>query len=105
VYEYREGWVMALEAEKLAVKEMIESFYGFANVSLRWNGEVNERVAEVFGVMLNEARECSKAIGWVPRPSGGKASISWLAMQMGRGMFNHYRGQLSFSCVRGVIYK
>ncbi|WP_418647825.1 hypothetical protein ACNQFN_02345 [Thauera butanivorans] len=59
---------MALEAEKLAVKEMIESFYGFANVSLRWNGEVNERVAEVFGVMLNDYKGTSHIRRWPVRP-------------------------------------
>ena len=94
---------MASDAEKSEVKEMIESFYKFANVPLNWNGEINERVAEVFGVMLSETRKCSKAFGWIPKPPGGRASIAWLAMQLGRGMFNHYRHQMSFACARGVI--
>lgn len=96
---------MASDAEKAEVKEMVESFYKFANVPLNWDGEINERVAEVFGVMLSETRQCSMAFGWMPKPPGGRASIVWLAVQLGRGMFNHYRLQLSFVCARGVIFK
>jgi len=95
---------MASEAEKSEVKEMIESFYKFANVPLNWNGEVNERVAEVFGVMLSETRKCSSAFIWIPTPPGGRATIAWLVIQLGRGIFNRYRQQLSFTCARGVIY-
>lgn len=96
---------MASNEEKTQVKEMIESFYNFANVPLNWNGKVNDQVAEVFGIMLSETTKCSKAFQWVPRPPGGRASITWLVMQLGRGVFNHFRSQLSFVCARSVIYK
>lgn len=96
---------VALEDESAQVKAMIQSFYQFANVPLAPELEVNERVAEVFGIMLNESRKCSKAFGLVPTPPGGRASIAWLAMQLKRGVFNHYRSQMSFTCARGVIYQ
>lgn len=94
---------MATEQEMAEVRHMIESFYEFAAIPLPGNFEVNESVAAVFGAMLNETRSCSRAFVWVPRPPGGKASIAWLAMQLGRGVFNSYRGQLSFACAREVI--
>lgn len=95
---------MASEQEIAEVKKMIESFYRFAGVPLPSRFEVNERVAEVFGIMLNETRKCSKAFGWIPTPPGGRATIVWLATQLGRGIFNSYRSRLSFACANGVIY-
>lgn len=96
---------MASEEEKAQLKEMIESFYKYAHVPMTWNLEVNEQVAEVFGIMIKETTKCSKAFGWVPKPPGGRASIIWLVMQLGRGVFNHYMHRISFTCVRGVIYQ
>jgi hypothetical protein len=94
---------MATEQEIAEVRHMIESFYQFAAIPLPNDFEVNESVAAVFGSMLSETRRCSGAFVWVPRPPGGVASIAWLAMQLGRGVFNSYRGQLSFTCAREVI--
>lgn len=45
---------MSTEQEKAEVKAMIESLYSFANIPLSWHGEVNERVAEIFGIMIDE---------------------------------------------------
>ena len=87
------------------VREMIESLYKFADIPINWEIRVNEQVAEVFGKMLDETMKCSKAIGWVPKPPGGRASIAWLVMQLGSGAFNHYRSRMSFVCARSVIYK
>lgn len=96
---------MATNEGKTEVSGMIESFYAFANVPLNWNGELSDRVAEVFGIMLRETQACSRAFTWIPTPPGGRATIAWLARQLGRGVFNHYRSELSFSCVRSAIYK
>lgn len=96
---------MASDKESAEVKEMIQSLYKFANVFPVWDGDMNERVAEAFGVMLGETQKCSNAFGWVPKPPGGRASITWLAMQLGSGLFNHHRSRLSFTCAREVIYK
>lgn len=97
--------MMATEEEKTQIKEMIESFYKYAQISINWNLEINEQVAEVFGIMIKETTKCSKAFGWVPKPPGGRASIFWLVMQLGRGVFNHHLHRISFTCARGVIYK
>lgn len=94
---------MATEQEATEVRHMIESFYHFAGLAPPANLQVNDYVAEVFGVMLNETRKCSKAFVWVPRPPGGRATIVWLAMQLGRGVFNSHRSKLSFTCARFVI--
>jgi hypothetical protein len=96
---------MASESALAEVKRIIESFYQFAAITFPDNLSVNERVAEVFGIMLDETRKCSKAFGWIPTPPGGKASIFWLVSQFGKGLFNHYKSQLSLTCARGVIGK
>jgi hypothetical protein len=96
---------MATDTENADVKAMIQSLYQFANILPVWDGEVNEKVAEVFGIMLSETKKCSTAFGWVPKPPGGRASVTWLAMQFGNGIFNSHCSRLSFTCARGVIYK
>ena len=96
---------MASDNGSADVKEMIQSLYRFANILPVWDGEVNEKVAEVFGIMLSETKKCSTAFGWVPKPPGGRASVSWLAMQFGNGTFNAYRSRLSFTCASAVICK
>lgn len=95
---------MNTDKEKV-VKEMIQSLYRFANILPVWDGEVNDDVAAVFGTMIAETRTCSNAFGWVPKPPGGRASITWLAQQLGRGIFNSHGSRLSYTCARGVIYK
>jgi len=56
---------------------MIQALYRYANVLLVWEGDVNEDVAKVFGIMLAETQKCSSAFGWIPSPPGGQASIAW----------------------------
>lgn len=95
---------MPSSEEAAEVKKIIESFYDFAAVSLPTDLVINEAVAEVFGRMLEETKKCSHAFGWVPTPPTGRATIGWLASQLGRGVFNSYRSRLSFACARRVIY-
>lgn len=78
---------MNTDKEKAEIKKMIQSLYRFANILPVWDGEVNDDVAAVFGTMIAETRTCSKAFGWVPKPPGGRASVTWLAQQLGRGVF------------------
>jgi hypothetical protein len=86
------------------VRSIMLSFYRFAGVP-EWRGEMNEEVAAIFGVMLNETQKCSKALGWIPRPPGGKATIVWLATQLGMGVFNATRHRLSPVCAKAAILK
>lgn len=96
---------MATDSEKAEVKDMIQSLYRFANILPVWDGEVNDDVAAVFGTMIAETRTCSNAFGWVPKPIGGRATVSSVVRQLGRGVFNAFRGRLSFTCARAVVYK
>jgi hypothetical protein len=65
--------------------------------------QINERVAAVFGIMMNEAAKCSDALNLVPRPPLGVASIGWLASQAVRAAFGAARARLSMTCVRKTI--
>jgi hypothetical protein len=96
---------MTSDKEKAEVKDMIQSLYKYANVLPVWDGDMNERVAEVFGVMLSETTKCSNAFTWIPKPSGGRATISWIVRHLGKGLFKQHQSRLSFTCARGVIYK
>jgi hypothetical protein len=95
---------MASEQDISQVKEMIKSLYDLAAVPA-WDGDVTDEVAAVFGIMLLETQKCSNAFGWVPRPPGGRASVTWVVRSLGRGLFNAHRGKLSQTCARAVIYK
>ena len=83
---------------------MIGQFYRLAQLP-PWDGPVNENVAQVFGAMLTETRRCSDAFAWVRKPPTGRASIAWLALQLGRGIFNSHSAKLSFLCARTVALK
>ncbi|MEC4719166.1 hypothetical protein RY831_08405 [Noviherbaspirillum sp. CPCC 100848] len=96
---------MASKQHEEEVKAMIDSLYKFAGVAPSWDGEVNEKVAEVFGIMIHETARCSNAIKWLPAPPGGPASILWLAMNFGKALFKHFQSKVSITCAKGVIYK
>jgi hypothetical protein len=87
------------------VREAIESLYIGAGIQKQFSGKINERVAEVFGEMLNEIRQCSTAFAWVPRPTGGKATVTWVARNFTRSTVERLRDRNGLACERGVIYK
>ena len=73
---------MASGLDKEHVRMLINTFYEIGGLG-GWNRNVNEEVASVFGLMLEEAKKCTDALNWVPRPTGGKAAISWLVRNSG----------------------
>lgn len=93
---------MASELDKEHVRELIDGFYK-AGRSGGWNRRVNEEVAEIFGKMLEETKKCTKALNWVPRPPGGKASISWFVKNFSRVAASKLRDELSHTCAQFVI--
>jgi hypothetical protein len=82
---------------------MVESCYERAGVPLNWNLNINEQVAEVFAIMLDETAKCSTAFSWVPMPPAGKPSIFWLVTQLGKGVFNRNLKKMAKTCAMGVI--
>ncbi|MCU7843642.1 MAG: hypothetical protein KZQ93_07355 [Candidatus Thiodiazotropha sp. (ex Monitilora ramsayi)] len=74
---------MASGLDKEQVRQTTIEFYSIGR-SGSWKLDVNERVAEVFGCMLEEAKRCTKALNWVPRPPGGKAKIAWLVKNISK---------------------
>jgi hypothetical protein len=94
---------MATEEQTESVRQMIGRFYAAGNVKPPTELQINERVAAVFGIMMNEAAKCSDALNLVPRPPLGVASIGWLASQAVRAAFGAARARLSMTCVRKTI--
>ena len=91
--------------DKTTVRNEINAFYKSAGLELRHTEDINEGVAQVFGMMLNDTKKCSDPFRWVPRPSGGPASIAWVASNFTKGIISKLNGTQSFTCARGVIYK
>lgn len=93
---------MKTEEQKAEVKQMVQGLYRLAQMPV-WEGEVNDAVAEVFGIMLFETQKCSKAFKWLPPPPSGRATIVWLAIQFARGAFRAHSARLAYPCARVVI--
>lgn len=91
--------------EEKTVRDAINAFYKGAGIKKRFTGKVNERVAEIFGQMLVDTKKCSRAFAWIPTPSGGKASLFWLAKNLTRSVIARLENKEYMTCARGVAYK
>lgn len=90
--------------ERDSVKKAINAFYKGAGVNVTFNGEVNKKVAEVFGEMILKTQACSDAFNWVPRPTGGKATITWVAKNFTRSVLEQLEKKQSLTCAKTVIW-
>lgn len=89
-----------------SIKETITEFYKLAGIPpIVIQGDINQETVEVFLKMYEETVECSKAFALVPRPPTGPASITWLVTQLGGAVMRSYKGKLSITCAKGVIYR
>ncbi|OOG26424.1 hypothetical protein B1C78_04995 [Thioalkalivibrio denitrificans] len=91
--------------EEQKVKEIVNAIYEAAGVQRQFSGSVNDRVAEVVGIMLHELGRCSDVFAWVPRPPAGKATITWIARNISRSMVDRLRDSDSLTCLRGVVHR
>lgn len=89
--------------EQVAVKNAINAFYKGAGLDLRFIGTVTPKVAEVFGKMVLETQKCTTALNWVPRPTGGKATISWVARNFTQRIISQLSDKQSLTCAKVVI--
>lgn len=70
----------ATAMEKEELRGQIERFFKFAWSSAPENLKINDRVAEVFIVMLDEAQKCTATSHYIPQPSGGPSSMISIAL-------------------------
>ena len=91
--------------EKEIVVDTINAFYKGAGVELTFRGQVNEKVAQLFGEMLEESLNCTRQLNWVPRPTGGKATIRWIALNFSRSIRDRMRDSHSLACAKTIILK
>lgn len=85
------------------VKDAINAFYKGAGIDLKFTGEVNAKVAEIFGKMVLETQKCTAALKWVPTPTGGKATITWVVKNFTKSAINQLKEEQSLTCARKVI--
>ena len=90
--------------EKEKVREVINAYYKFSRVNKTFTGEVNEKVAKIFGEMLDKTYACDSALSWVPHPAGGKATITWIARNFTRTMVEQLESKSHRVCGTGIIY-
>lgn len=86
-----------------SVKNAINAFYKGAGLNLTFKGDVNARVAEIFGEMIFATQKCSAALSWVPRPSGGKATISWIVKNLSQSVLRQIESKQSLTCAKEVV--
>ena len=77
---------------------------GSAGIEKTFSGDINEEVAAVTGQMLAEISTCSRTLAWVPKPTGGQASLSWIALNISRSTVDRLKNNQSMTCARKVVY-
>lgn len=102
IFNGRENGMTPIQ-QKEHVREIINVLYSRAGISTQFHGEINEDVAAVVGDLLTDIATCSAAFRWVPRPTGGKASIFWLATNVTRSTVSELKEKQSISCMRARI--
>ncbi|ASD69732.1 hypothetical protein [Pseudoalteromonas piscicida] len=89
--------------EEKSVKDAINAFYKGAGVDLTSSGEVNAKVAEIFGKMVEETRQCTAALKRMPKPTAAKATIGWIAKNFTQSIISQLSEEQSLSCAKKVI--
>ena len=89
--------------DKQQVKDAINALYEGAGVKTQFKGQVNEEVAKVFGQLLIEIRRCTSALNWVPKPTGGPATIKWIARNLTRSIIQQFKDDISITCAKARI--
>lgn len=91
-------------SQREEVREIVNALYDAAGIKYKYRGEVTELTAEVMGRMLSEIRSCTSALNWVPRPTGGKATISWIVRNLGSSFTRELKKKsISLTCGRRVL--
>jgi len=95
-------------ADKHKLKEMIERFYAIANKKPQLGLQINDRVAEVFMKMLQEADKCTQSVAYVPLPLSSKITkggsiVTWMATYISGLVFNSFSKKLNSACVNKVL--
>ena len=78
------------EQQVADAQTILEFFYGTSEAA---QIKINERVVLVIGQMLGSAEQCSRAMDYVPRPSGTKPGLSYILRQLrdiARRVKNHH---------------
>lgn len=69
-------------SQKDEVRITINKLFEAAGVRYTYRGEVTEQTAAIIGRVVADINSCTTALNWVPRPTGGKATITWVARNM-----------------------
>ena len=94
---------MTEQQQKAHVTQLINVLYNRAGITSQFIGEVNEDVAAVVGDLLTDISSCSDAFRWVPKPTGGRATIKWIVLNITRSIMTDLEEKQSITCMRARI--
>lgn len=93
------------EQEKNDFREFLSVIYG--KQAKKWN--INLKVLELFGRLLQSSESCSRYMDWVPRPFIAGNVIRWASRQARNAIIRHIKngGRHYLLCLRarGLIFK
>jgi len=89
--------------DKEKVRKAINALYEGAGISATFDGQINNQVAQVLGLLLVDIHDCSTALKWVPRPPGSIVSIAWVAKNLTQRIIERFKDSQSFLCARTRI--
>lgn len=88
------------EQEKQDIRELLATIFG--DDALTWN--INLRVLQLFGELLQSSGRCSRYMDKVPRPYYFGSSIKWASKQVRTAVIRHLRngGRHYLICLRAA---
>ncbi len=55
---------------------------------------------------MQDIRGCTNALNWVPRPSGGRATIAWVAKNLGQAFVRELKKRkVSLTCAKTRLWQ
>lgn len=88
------------EQEKQDVRELLALIYG--EQALKWN--INLKVLQLFGELLQSSERCSRYMDKVPRPYYFGRPIKWVSKQVRQAVIRHLKndGKHYLICLRAA---
>ena len=88
------------------VRDTINALFEVGGIKYEYTGPITENTAQITVDMYMSIRECTTALNWVPRPTGGRATIARVARNLGTSFIRELKKRnISFLCARTRMYQ
>lgn len=91
------------QQEKKDFQEILSTLFG--DQALKW--DINLKVLELFGELLENSKSCGRYMDIVPRPFYVGSVINWAAKQARQAVIRHFKneGKHYAACLKATAYK